>query len=194
MTTKANVDTVVTMITESYVKNAKPLAFDRHTISLLYKIDKVPRPKCRLKLICVYPIKSCGALKISTKWPITRRGLKYDREWMIVNANGVAVTQKTQTKLCLIMSAIDEEQNSLKLSFPGMVSVTVRLRSVHDTNRTVASVCQSKVCGDRIDGIDCGDEVAQWLSEALSTDGFRLIRQSYADMRRFKKKSNDGKF
>lgn len=196
MTAKANVDAVITMITECYVQNTKPVAFDRNTIPRLYKLDKVPQPKCRLKQICVYPIKSCGALKITTKWPITRRGLKYDREWMIVNGNGVAVTQKTDTKLCLIMPAIDEERNSLELSFPYMASIRIRLRAVDSDgdDRRVASVCQSKVCNDRIDGIDCGDEVANWLSDALCTDALRLIRQSNADKRRFTKKASNGKY
>lgn len=48
---------------------------------------------------------------------------------------------------------------------------------------TSASICTSKVCGDRIEGYDCGDEVAAWLSDALNIAGLRLIRQSFDDKR-----------
>lgn len=43
---------------------------------------------------------------------------------------------------------------------------------------TSTSLCTSKVCGDRIEGYDCGDQIALWLSDALNIEGLRLIRQS----------------
>lgn len=147
-----------------------------------------PVNKVKLKQICVYPIKSCSAFKVSTKWQLTRRGLKFDREWMIVRQNGVALTQKTDTKLCLITPSINVEEGWLELAFPYMHSVKVPLISAEGDERISSTLCQSKVCGDRIEGIDCGDEVANWLSDALCTNGLRLIRQSQLDKRKFKSK------
>lgn len=61
-------------------------------------------------------------------------------------------------------------------------------------NARVSSLCQTKVCGDRIEGFDCGNEVADWLSDALNIPGLRLIRQN-SEMKRItrnqKEKSND---
>jgi molybdenum cofactor sulfurtransferase len=51
------------------------------------------------------------------------------------------------------------------------------------------SKCQSKVCGDKIEGIDCGEEVAAWLSEVLERPGLRLIRQLPEDSRSKKESS-----
>lgn len=147
-----------------------------------------PINKVNLKQICVYPIKSCGAFKVSTKWSLTSRGLKYDREWMIVRQNGVALTQKTDTKLCLITPSINLDDGWLELSFPYMHSVKVPLMSTENDKCISSTLCQSKVCGDRVEGIDCGDEVANWLSDALCTNGLRLIRQSQLDKRKFKSK------
>lgn len=147
-----------------------------------------PISKVKLKQICVYPIKSCGAFKVSTKWLLTRRGLKFDREWMIVKQSGVALTQKTETKLCLITPSINVDEGWLELSFPYMNSVKVPLHSPEGNSLILSTLCQSKVCGDRVEGIDCGDEVANWLSDALCTDGLRLIRQSQLDKRKFKSK------
>lgn len=147
-----------------------------------------PISKVKLKQICVYPIKSCGAFKVETKWLLTRRGLKYDREWMIVKQNGVALTQKTDTKLCLITPSINVDEGWLEMSFPYMHSVKVPLDSTEGNSLILSTLCQSKVCGDRVEGIDCGDEVADWLSDALCTNGLRLIRQSQLDKRKFKSK------
>lgn len=43
------------------------------------------------------------------------------------------------------------------------------------------------MCGDNIEGYDCGDEVARWLVNVLGTPGLRLIRQSDAEIRLYKK-------
>lgn len=137
----------------------------------------------KLSQICVFPVKSCAAFRIDTSWPINRRGLKYDREWMIVRSNGVAMTQKSDTKLCLIQPHIDESRNILQLHFPYANPISIPLQVDLGDNRTVSSFCQSKVCGDRIDGIDCGDTVAEWLSDVLCTPGLRLIRQNENDTR-----------
>lgn len=44
-----------------------------------------------------------------------------------------------------------------------------------------------------IKGIDCGDEVADWISEALEMSFLRLIRQSNNDNRSLKKKKDEDK-
>lgn len=41
------------------------------------------------------------------------------------------------------------------------------------------SVCQSRVCESRVQGIDYGSEISEWLSLALGKPNLRLIRQSY---------------
>lgn len=55
----------------------------------------------------------------------------------------------------------------------------------------MTSLCQSKVCMDSIQGYDCGDDVADWISEALEISFLRLIRQSNVDQRKLKSKNNE---
>ncbi|XP_063226583.1 molybdenum cofactor sulfurase 3 [Bacillus rossius redtenbacheri] len=121
--------------------------------------------------IFLYPVKSCAALAVSS-WTIGPRGLIYDREWMVVTASGVCLTQKQETKLCLIQPFIDLERNRLRLNYPGMPPADVPLDAGAE-----GGVCHSKVCRDRVQAADCGEEVACWLSQALLRDGVRLIRQ-----------------
>lgn len=69
--------------------------------------------------IAIYPIKSCGAFKINSKWKIGNKGFIYDREWMIVKDNGVCLTQKHNTRMCMICPEIDLKNNLLTLNFKG---------------------------------------------------------------------------
>lgn len=147
----------------------------------------------KLLEICVYPLKSCAPFRCDRSWAVNRRGLKYDREWMIVRSSGVALTQKSDPKLCLIQPEINESENTLSLSFPFASTIKIPLRRDINDNRIMSLFCQSKVCGDRIDGIDCGDEVADWLSDVLCTSGLRLIQQNLNDKRTTKVDTNTKK-
>lgn len=148
-------------------------------------VSELPH-QIKLQEICIYPIKSCGPFRIDTNWPLNGRGFVYDREWMIVKASGIALTQKSEPKLCLIQPVIDEYAQTLTLHFPYVDSISIPLKRDITDNRTVSLFCQSKVCGDRIDGIDCGNDVAEWLSDVLNTPRLRLIQQNADDARTVK--------
>lgn len=186
MTSRKDVDHVVKMIATTFIRVAlKPNRL----------IDNPERKLARMRLlqICVFPIKSCAAFKVSSRWPLTERGLKFDREWMIVSSNGVCLTQKSNTRLCMVRPVIDIANNRLWLAFPDEPKRTwVPLRSDERKGKILASLCQSKVCGDRIQGIDCGNEVAEWLSDVLCEPDLRLIRQSLTDSRTFKDRKRKG--
>ncbi|KAJ9586444.1 hypothetical protein L9F63_019908, partial [Diploptera punctata] len=135
----------------------------------------------------IYPVKSCGAVRVDN-WIIGPRGFLFDREWMVVTFAGVSLTQKQESNLCLVEPNIDLGRGVLILQFPDMPDISVPLDAPSSTNDKLKelSLCQSKVCGDRIQGWDCGNEVAVWLSEALGRHGLRLIRQWNSDLRVFK--------
>ncbi|XP_033469369.2 molybdenum cofactor sulfurase isoform X1 [Epinephelus lanceolatus] len=125
--------------------------------------------------IFIYPIKSCGAYEVHN-WPVGPLGLLYDRSWMVVNGNGVCLSQKREPRLCLIHPQVCLPSNKLLLQASGMDTISVPLES-NNKMHTRYQVCQSKVCGDRVETVDCGDEAASWLSEFLGQP-CRLIRQS----------------
>lgn len=149
--------------------------------------------KIILKEICIFPIKSCGAFKILSGWNIGPKGFEYDREWMIVKDNGVCLTQKQNTRMCMIRPQIDLKQKVMILNFPGKTPISIPLENSIDEVQKNGSLCHSKVCTDIIKGIDCGDEVADWISEALEVSFLRLIRQSSNDNRSLKKKKDEDK-
>ena len=53
-------------------------------------------------------------------WRVSSSGLLLDRHWMIINANGVCMTQKRLVKLCRIQTSVDLVSNVLVLSYPGL--------------------------------------------------------------------------
>uniref|UniRef100_A0A672R208 Molybdenum cofactor sulfurase n=1 Tax=Sinocyclocheilus grahami TaxID=75366 RepID=A0A672R208_SINGR len=121
----------------------------------------------------IYPVKSCASVEV-TEWPLGPQGLLYDRLWMVVNENGVCLSQKREPKLCLIRPIICLASNTLQLQVSGMEPVTVPLETSLANSDLRTS--QSKVCGDRVQTVDCGKEVSTWLSEFLGKP-CRLIRQ-----------------
>lgn len=54
-----------------------------------------------------------------SKWPIGDKGLKYDREWMIMKPSGNCLTQKEEPKLCLIYPHLDLDKATLTLTAAG---------------------------------------------------------------------------
>ncbi|XP_050504607.1 molybdenum cofactor sulfurase 3 isoform X2 [Diabrotica virgifera virgifera] len=131
--------------------------------------------KATLDQIILYPVKSCGAFVVKTNWIVTKKGFKFDREWMIVNSSDVCLTQKQNKKMCLIRPSINLKKNTLNLNYNDKSSIEIDIDEAKNKEQTY--LCQSKVCGDRVVGWDCGDDVSDWLSENLGVSGLRLLRQ-----------------
>ncbi|XP_062519634.1 molybdenum cofactor sulfurase-like isoform X2 [Corticium candelabrum] len=130
-----------------------------------------------LKRIFVYPVKSCGASDV-TEWQIGAKGLMYDREWMVVSDSGLCISQKQAPNMCLISPQINLATGKLILHAPGMSSCEVPLTINMDKRDIEAAlVCKAKVCGERVEGLNCGNEAAAWFSQVLERQ-CRLVRQS----------------
>ena len=52
-------------------------------------------------------------------WPVGPLGLLYDRTWMVVNGNGVCLSQKREPRLSLIRPRIQLPSNKLLLHASG---------------------------------------------------------------------------
>ncbi|XP_065078207.1 molybdenum cofactor sulfurase 3 [Ochlerotatus camptorhynchus] len=188
MTRKEDIDRLIEMIEKCYIRKSLANGLTRAQIVSNYKTHDQPR----LKMICLFPIKSCGAFKVTTRWPLSHKGLKHDREFVIVDENGVAVTQKKLTEMCLIRPRIDLNNNEMILSHPSMDDFVLDFTSLSDVDDTQqVKLCQTKVCQDNIQAIDCGDEVADWISVALQTSGLRLLKQSDEEVRTFQKSEKE---
>ena len=72
----------------------------------------------------IYPIKSCAGIEV-TQAQLTATGLSMDREWMIVDQDGMFLTQREIPHMVWITPALSS--TALTLSAPGFDSVSVPL-------------------------------------------------------------------
>jgi uncharacterized protein YcbX len=135
------------------------------------------------ELFC-YPVKSCRGISLSSAF-VDQRGFQYDRRWMIVNEEGMFVSQRAGTKgrgvgvkrLCLIETAFEGE--NLVLRNP-MSEFSLPLGGLGGDLRFV------RIWNDDVLAVDQGDEVAEWLSNFLSherPDNYRLVRMPEREVR-----------
>lgn len=54
-------------------------------------------------------------------WPVGPNGLLYDRCWMVVNRNGVCLSQKREPSLCLVQPQVHLSSNKLLLRASGQI-------------------------------------------------------------------------
>uniref|UniRef100_A0A183UN95 MOSC domain-containing protein n=1 Tax=Toxocara canis TaxID=6265 RepID=A0A183UN95_TOXCA len=122
--------------------------------------------------IFIYPVKSCSSIKVE-RWQVGTSGFQYDRQWMIISAGGTVLSQKRYPLLCLIQPQI--ENGKLILMKKGnrtdncYAEVPLRIRGG-------ASPESRRICVHRVQTVDCGDEVAEWIDAELGENGCRLHR------------------
>jgi uncharacterized protein YcbX len=122
--------------------------------------------------LTLYPIKSCCGVALQEA-TITDSGLAsgsiQDREWMVVDAQGQFVTQRTHPKMAIITPIL--KANMMELSAHGTRPLAIPIEQP-DPNAPSLNV---RIWRDAIKAQDCGDEAASWMSQVVG-DGCRLVR------------------
>lgn len=94
-------------------------------------------------------------------------GLKYDRNWMVVNAEGGFLTQRKYPQMALIETELNPD--ALLLRVPNMPELRIPL-SVQSGDKLDVTVWN-----DHCQAIDQGTEAADWLSNYMGLK-CRLVR------------------
>ena len=143
------------------------------------RVSSMNRQYVKITGLYLYPIKSCASMKIAHSWTINSdQGLLYDRHWVIVDANGVVLTQKRLPLLTQLEPCIDLARKKLILT---LKSHTFALNISSDD---AASKKCNIVLGNMSNqtGFDEGDVVATWLSQVFELkDTCRLIRTAKSE-------------
>lgn len=113
----------------------------------------------------VYPVKSARGIA-RARVALTATGLEWDRQWMIVNARGVFLSQRSHPQLARIVPEVIPD--ALVLNAPGLPALRLPL----DAGGTPIAV---KVWDDACVGIDQGSEAHEWVSQAVG-ETVRLMR------------------
>ncbi|WP_151635497.1 MOSC domain-containing protein [Noviherbaspirillum aerium] len=121
----------------------------------------------------LYPIKSCAGISLREA-TVTAAGLMsehiYDREWMVVDAQGNFMTQRDFPKMALITPRI--KADTLELRAPGMLRLEVPLGLPDPEEEETLTV---KVWDDAVQAYDCDEVTATWFSKFLGVP-CRLVR------------------
>ena len=113
----------------------------------------------------VYPVKSCAGIDVQQAL-LTETGLDLDRAWMVVDAQGVFMTQRTLPRMALIRPQLKSDEMVLRA--PGMLALHVAMDQV-EAPATVT------VWRDTVPAWDMGAVAAQWFTDFLG-QACRLIR------------------
>lgn len=82
-----------------------------------------PQEDCQTCCKCHHFL-SCSDAVLLTQvcnWPVGPKGLLHDRSWMVVNRNGVGLSQKRESRLCLIQPQVHLSSNRLLLQASGQI-------------------------------------------------------------------------
>jgi uncharacterized protein len=134
----------------------------------------------RLAGLWVYPVKSCAGVAVESAELDTQGGLKGDREWIVVNANGEMMWQGGIPRMALVQPVPDTD--SIHLRAPGAPTLTV-------SRAAAGEACEVKIWNestrafDTFPGQDAGRAAQAWFSDVLGQP-LRLVRLSAAARQR----------
>ncbi len=60
-----------------------------------------------IKEIFIYPIKGCGGIRVE-QWPIEGKGLRHDRQWMLIDEHHRFVSQREITQMALLQVCLQD--------------------------------------------------------------------------------------
>lgn len=114
-----------------------------------------------LSHIFIYPIKSLAGIEV-TQWEVSPTGLKYDRKWMLVDADGKFLSQRSLPRMALIRTQIIDQQ--LVASAEGQEDLYINLqppagKAAHEVT----------IWNDQCIAQEVSQEASLWFSDFLQT-------------------------
>lgn len=129
----------------------------------------------KISRIFVYPIKSCGGVELP-ETEVTPTGLKYDRQFVLVDSNGKFLSQRREPNMCLIEASLGE--NVLLVSHPAPSTVLVMPLYTEPEGPSVSV----DIWGKPGYGIDMGNYASEWFSSYLGVH-CRLLKYDFQQPR-----------
>jgi uncharacterized protein len=117
----------------------------------------LPEPLATLTGLYVYPLKSARGIALEGA-ALDERGIEHDRRWMVVDEQGLFVSQRTHPRLALIGTAFDGA--TLRLAAPGLPELAVEVPVDSET----AAV---RVWQDDVSALLATRAACEWVSEHL---------------------------
>ena len=116
-----------------------------------------------LSHIYIYPIKSLGGISLQSA-KVEERGLQYDRRWMLVDKNGMFLTQREHPQMALLQVSIKDDKLEVAHKVRAMSKLQIPI-SNSENNSFVVNIWDDVVIAKQLN-----KEVDLWFSEALNLD------------------------
>lgn len=163
-----------------------------------------------LSQIFVYPVKSLAGFQVQ-QWSVAKTGLRYDRQWMLVDQQGLFLSQRRLPKMALIktriadnqlwLSAADKADIALALEPQGVEDIVVKIWNDQCLAKTVSAQADAWLSDflqhpcrlvyhpqDRIRKVD--PDYASEQDETAFSDGFPFLIVSEASLQAFNQAAN----
>ena len=113
--------------------------------------------------IWIYPIKSLGGIRVE-KATVKRKGLQYDRRWMLIDRNNVAMTQRVYPEMALLRPQLHDGKIA--------VTFTKTLKQNPSVEFTMTTLQRDKwvtarVWDDDVHVVEVDQEISEWFSRNL---------------------------
>ncbi|EON76043.1 Flavodoxin reductases (ferredoxin-NADPH reductases) family 1 [Lunatimonas lonarensis] len=114
----------------------------------------------KLQDIYIYPIKSLGGIRLASA-KLEERGIQYDRRWMLVDAQGCFLSQRTHPQMALLGVSVLPE--GLRITHKMDKRQSILVPFTPETNRMIpVSIWEDLVAGQVV-----SKTAGRWFSEIL---------------------------
>lgn len=115
--------------------------------------------KRSLSEIWIYPIKSLGGTKVE-RAKVQPKGLELDRRWMLVDAVGKFITQRTCPQMALFRVQIDNTLLVVNQHQPGGRGSSISFEQDTLSNKTLTAT----IFDDTVETVEVHPDLSQWFS------------------------------
>ncbi len=119
--------------------------------------------KLTLSEIWIYPIKSLAGIRLS-RATVMRKGLQYDRRWMLVDEAGRFITQREHPEMALFKVTIDNGQLLVKSLTSTESPESISIDLIPTINKQHLKV---KIWDDEVEAVEADPTHSRWFSEKL---------------------------
>lgn len=138
--------------------------------------------KLTVTQIHVYPVKSLAGISL-TQSKVERRGLQYDRRWMLINDQNRFLSQRDFPQMALLQPAIADGNMTIGHKYKDIAPITFPL-DLYSKNRLTVTIWH-----DTCTAAEVSAEVSAWFSKVLDApcrlvympdDSLRFVEPEHA--------------
>lgn len=121
-------------------------------------------PSLTITDIRIYPVKSLAGLSLP-RAIVMRKGLQHDRRWMLIDKDGVAMTQRVYPQMALFKPDIHGNEISIAYKKDQKVIASVAF----DLSSRSGTPVHAQVWNDDVDVLEPYPKISEWFSRHLDT-------------------------